>query len=354
MAESKKKPVAKKKAPAKKSVLTSGDAMLSDEQRQAFLDNVVNESAALSRVRKLTMNRSRVEIPRMTLGSRVLKQSLPAGTYIKGEVVKAPVTEYSSVVLSSSKLTLPWTVTEEFLEDNPNKTAAESMVMRLMGTQASNDLEDLMFNGDELSKDGLLRANNGIIKMATNRKKLAYGLRKKPVHESFRTMLRSLPIKYRKDASKLVFFVSPDTYIDYVYEISGKQSGLSNAFLTSLGSKPTYMDSEVVMSPFVPSGTMILTNPDNIIFGIEKDMKFRTSTEGAEAIKKDERFYALHIRCDFAIQNPDALVVGYAAPNITYQVVKKSKWAITAPFTFTYRNLVRKPSHKVARALSRL
>lgn len=352
MAAPKKKPTTKK-APAKKSLFTTaGDATLTDEQRQEFLDTAIGESSALSMIRRYTMGRSRVEIPRMTLGKRVLKASTNGGM-INAEMVRMEP-EYSSIVLTSSKLTLPWAITEEFLEDNPDKTAADSMVLRVMSTQASNDLEDLMFNGDELSKDALLKANNGIFKLAENRKKLTYGLRKKPVHQSFKTMLKTLPIKYRKDASKLVFFVGPNTFLDYVYEISGKQSGLSNAFLTSLGSNPTYMDSKVIMSPFIPDGKIVLTNPDNIIFGVEKEMKLRTSSQGAEAIKKDERYYALHLRCDFAIQNPDALVVGYAAPSITVQVVEKSKWAVTSPFKFTYRNLVRKPSRKVARVLNKL
>lgn len=352
MAAPKKKPAAKKstaKKATKKDPLfrSNADTMLNDEQRQNFIDNVVHESSLLASVRKYTMSRSRVEIPRMTLGTRVLKE---ASIGVTSEIIP----DYSAIVLTSSKLTLPWTITEEYLDDNPEGNAAEASILRMMGVTASNDLEDLLINGDESSNDNLLKANNGILKLATKHKKLKQGFKKKPTHFQFKDVLKALPVKYRREPKKLMFLVSPNTYLDYIYEISGKNTGMSNAFLTSLANEPTYMDIKVVANPFMPDGHIVLTNPDNIIFGIEKDMKLRTTTEGSTAIKNDERFYALHLRCDFAIQNADAFILGFPVDTNPLKAMRVAQRVVTTPFTGGYKWLVRKPSHKVARFLSKV
>jgi len=351
----KKKPVSKK-APVKKSdlktVLGSGDAFLTDEQRQTFIDNLLAQSDILRMARKVTMNRSRVEIPRMSIGSRVLKGSqLP--------IAAIPEVSYASVVLVSSRLTLPWTVTEEFFADNPDVDAsglsvAESRILNMMSIQAANDMEDVFINGDESSPDTLLHANDGILALATNRVRLKQGFRARTVTSSLKATLKSLPARYRKTPRDLVFIVSPNTWLDYVDELLPANKDLNNAILETLRENPTYCKIRLVPSPFMPDGEIVLTHPDNILFGIEREMKLRTTTEGAVAVKKDQRFYALHLRCDFQLQNPDALVRGTVVSTRLLTSVRKLKWAVVTPTKKLYKGLVRWPLHKIAGLLRKV
>jgi hypothetical protein len=63
------------------------------------------------------------------------------------------------------KMVLPWTVTGEFLEDNPNGEEAANMIAEAMKNQAINDLTDLIINGDEQSQDKLLLGMDGLRKL---------------------------------------------------------------------------------------------------------------------------------------------------------------------------------------------
>ena len=317
----------------------SAEVLLTDAERQFLVDRVVDESSLLKIARKLTMNRSRVEIPRMSLGSRVMRASHPGGHvetrqyYADGTPAYNPALpigpagqllesganehlvspEYSTVVLESSKLVLPWAITEEFLEDNPEQGRAEQRIATIMGVQAANDLKDLALNGDETSLDALLRANDGfLLQAAGGNVSAALG---NFTTNTFETVLRSLPTKYRRNLRQLRFIVHPDTWMDYVQSIAARQGNMADQYLSGLVGDPTYGGIPIMASPFMPTvvggtGQVLLTHPDNMIFGVERDMKMRKTMDGQNAIYNDERYYALHIRCDFVLQNIEATALG--------------------------------------------
>jgi HK97 family phage major capsid protein len=319
----------------------SAEVLLTDAERQFLVDRVVDESSLLKVCRKLTMNRSRVEIPRMSLGTRVMRSAQPGGHvetypyYAPGVPAHVPVLPagpagqqlesgaaehlvsptYSTVVLESSKLVLPWAITEEFLEDNPEQGAAEQRIATIMGIQAANDLEDLALNGDETSLDALLRANDGYLKQAAGAGgNISAGLGAFTTN-TFETIVRSLPTKYRRNFRQLRFIVHPDTWMDYVQSIASRQGNMADQYLSGLVGDPTYGGIPIMASPFMPAvsggtGQILLTHPDNLIFGVEREMKMRKTMDGQNAIYNDERYYALHIRSDFVIQNVEATALG--------------------------------------------
>ena len=326
----------------------SPEVLLTDAERQFIVDRVIDESSLLKMVRKLTMNRSRVEIPRMSLGSRVMRASHPGGHhestpyYGPGTPPFAPVLpngaggvnleavagnpavvggnhvisehlvspEYSTIVLESSKLVLPWAITEEFLEDNPEQGAAEQRIATIMGVQAANDLEDLALNGSQASADALLRANNGYLVQAAGASGNISAALGAFTTNTFETILRSLPTKYRRNVRQLKFLVHPDVWMDYVQSIAARQGNMADQYLAGLVGDPTYGGVPIMASPFMPVDQVLLSNPDNMIFGVERDMKLRKTMDGQNAIYNDERYYALHIRCDFKIQNIEATGLG--------------------------------------------
>lgn len=296
----------------------SGEVHLTDPERQFIVDTVVDESGLLKEIRRYNMNRSRVEIPRMSLGRRVL-QATNAGGHPEATIGVQQAPDFETIVLTSSKLTLPYTITEEFLEDNPEKGSAEQKIARLMAIQAANDLEDLAINGDEGSADPTLRANDGFIALANSlgANLVNYGGADAFDRYKLEDMLRALPTKYRRNVQQLRFYVGPNTWQDYVNSIADRQGAMADQYLAGLVGDPTYGGIPLRMSPFMPEedgvgnneSTIILTHPDNLIWGVERDMKLRKTVEGQSAIQGDQRFYALHIRCDFMIQNPEALVL---------------------------------------------
>lgn len=318
----------------------SAEVLLTDAERQFIVDRVIDESGLLKMMRKLTMNRSRVEIPRMSLGDRVMRAAHPGGHqesypyYAAGQPAYNPALpsapgslngaplgmetganehlvapEYSSVILESSKLVLPWATTEEWLEDNPEQGAVEQRIATIMGIQAANDLEDLALNGDESSTDGLLRANDGFLLQAATSGNVLNWASAAFTTDTLEQTVRQLDTKYRRNMRQLKFIVHPDRWMDYVQSIAARQGNMADQYLAGLVGDPTYGGIPLVQSPFMPVDQILLTHPDNFIFGVQRDMKMRKTMDGQNAIYNDERYYALHIRCDFVIQNAEAVVL---------------------------------------------
>ncbi len=69
---------------------TYGDAHLSDKESKEFMDGLVDNSRLLGAVRKYKMNRSRVEIPRIFVGS-ALTAGDPAGKKSGGKTTDKKV-----------------------------------------------------------------------------------------------------------------------------------------------------------------------------------------------------------------------------------------------------------------------
>lgn len=297
----------------------SAEVHLTDPQRKYLIDRVVNEATLLGMCRKYTMNRSRVEIPRMSVGTRLMRANVGGGHQESTTMGDRVAPDFESIVLTSSKLVLPWTITEEFLEDNPEKGAAEQLIADMMATQAANDLEDLACNGDEVSVDPLLRANNGFVKLAGSGNVKAFASAAFTT-DVFERTLRAMPTKYRnRDKSKLRYFVPFDIEMDYIQSLAARMGDAADAFLASgAASRPKYGGIPVVAIKYLPSNggagtnesTILLSDPDNLVWGVEREMKMRKTTEGKNALDFDERYYALHIRCDFLIQNTEAVVLG--------------------------------------------
>ena len=321
---------------------------LTKTQCDDLVNNIVDNSPVLKLVNKLYMNKSTVELPVM-LSDTILEAS-------KGGLEdRPPVDLNNAVTLYSTKLKLPWTVTAEFMENEPSKGYAEKRIQTVMNVQAGNDLEDIFINGDEDSTDILYRANDGVLKLSKNNHKVQVGIRGKAVTKMFEEVLRALPTKYRRNLRQLKFIVSPDMWMDYVMAIASRQGSMADQYLAGLVGSPTYGGVEVVASSFMPYGKFILTNPNNLIFGFENTIK-KTRTHDKE---NDEYNYLLDIRVDFAIQNPEALIVGIVTSTRTarlYNRINNSMFGrfILKPLGALYKLVVRKPARKLARLLNKL
>ncbi len=171
-----------------------------------------------------------------------------------------------------------------------------------MVLQAANDLEDLAINGDEASDDALLRANDGFLKLATQLR--VRTLRKREVtKKDIARAYQTIPAKYRKDASKYRAIIGPNAQMDLL--LAANQSTPRVLTETEVFGIPTFM------SPYVPEQSALVSTTDNLVFGIERAMVLRKTSEGREAVSRRETYYALHIRVDFLVQNKEAAVHVY-------------------------------------------
>lgn len=300
---------------------TNAPVHLTDAQRKFLLDRVINQATLLGMVRKYAMDRSAVAIPRMSVGTRIARSST-AGGHLESTTMGTRVApDFENIELKSSRIVLPWTISEEFLQDNPEQGAAEGLIADMMSTQLANDLEDLSVNGDEDSGDPLLHGNDGFTVLgASGNVKDFNGAAF--TSNTFEQMMRTMPQKYRnRDKAKLRFFVPGTMEMDWVQTLAARMGDNADAFLSSGGAEhPKYGGVPVVPIAYLPEDgnanggsneyTAYLTDPQNLVWGVQKDIQMRKTTEGKNAIDLNERYYALHIRCDFLIQNTEAFVLG--------------------------------------------
>ena len=64
-------------------------------------------------------------------------------------------------------------------------------------------------------------------------------------------------------------------------------------------------------------GTVLLTNPKNLIIVNSYSVKIRKTTEGKEAIMQDKRFYMIHYDLDPVIEEIDATAILKNLPAIS-------------------------------------
>lgn len=294
------------------------EATLTAAEAKFLVDTMVEESVLLKEVRRVVMGKPRVEIPRMFIDdSDAGLQASNAGGNLESTAGTEVGTEYNSVVLTSSKLVLPWTVTEEFFEDNPEGASVEQTIARLMGIRAANDLERLAINGDEGGAGPLLHANDGYIALINGQTPPAQILAVNApfTTDVFHQMWKAMPTRYKANPRNLRFYVGPNVWSDYIDALAARMGDNADRFLTDYNMDPMYKGIPVRMIPFMPDsgqvgeGTVILTDPKNLIWGVQRDMKLRKSIEGRQAITLDQRYFALMLRCDFEVQNPNAVVM---------------------------------------------
>ena len=302
----------------------SAEVHLTDAEREFIIDTVVDQSVLLGEVRKVQMRRSLVEIPKLAIGTRLMRATAAGGTPESTPPGASADVIFGSIKLQSAKTSLPWTLTEEFLEDNNEMAAAEAKIAKMMGVQAGNDLEDLALNGDVTSGDALLWANDGFYKLSAggNVVDFAGG---NFTRNTFNQAIRALPPKYRRNLRALRFYVGPNLWQDWVDSVAARQGNMADQYLAGLVADPTYggipirgiplVNEEITAASRSLAGAnnltdIMLTHPDNLIFGVQRDMKLRKTTEGKDAIERDERYYVLHLRTDFQVQNLEAVVLG--------------------------------------------
>jgi hypothetical protein len=207
----------------------------------------------------------------------------------------------SSVTLNSEHIYTSWSVTEEYLTDNPNPSA-ENSVINMMMTGLGHDFEDLALNGDVRSKDKLLCRSDGFRRLARRFRRVSL-LRRSINERDMAKALKSLDPQYRARPEKLVFLVGPNAWLDFVIN---RATPAVDTTLAGMEKPPTFRGVRLEMSVHMQDHHAILTNPDNLVFGIEREWKLRSTAEGRDAIEKDWRYYAAHFRVATAVQNREA------------------------------------------------
>ncbi len=260
----------------------------------------------------------------------------------------------SQIEYACTAVRLPWEITEETLRENIEGQNLEAIITNLMTTQLGVDLEDLYLNSDEDTGEAkafsatetyaagdcvtysgslyrfttahaagawtgtdaeeigeagdtdFLKVNDGWIKQLKNGGHVRDASSETAMSlDLFYKTLAQIPNKYNN--GKLRWLMSPRRAQEWELFLLNQVIGKGGAVPESIYNSPAKIPT--VQCPSLDDGTILLTDPKNLIVVNTYSMQIRKTTEGKEAIMQDKRFYVVHLDFDPIIEELDAAAI---------------------------------------------
>ena len=302
--------------------------LLNPEQSARFLDYMFDATVIGKVARTVRMKSDTTEIDRVGVGEKLMKLA----TEGDNTGVNSAVT-FSKISLTTKKLRLDWELSTESLEDNIEGPDLEDHIARMMATQAGNDIEDVLLNGNtSLSSDALYKAFDGVVKRAKAEAHVVDAAGAAISRAVFNSALKALPRKYKQRRTDLRFLAGSNLIQDYLYSTSQNiqnvnpqdiASGIIRGEVAPVSGPAGYVAPyafgipivEVPLLPETQTGTysspsgshgdVHLTFPNNVVIGVKRDVTvYRFFWP-----RKDSIEYTMYTRVGVQIEQADAWVV---------------------------------------------
>jgi len=302
--------------------------LLNPEQSARFLDYMFDATVVGKLARTVRMRADTTEIDRIGVGEKLMKLAAEAENTGSNAAV-----QFSKISLTTKKLRLDWELSTESLEDNIEGADLEDHIARLMATQAGNDLEDVVLNGDSSNTgDNLYKAFDGIVKIAKANGHVVDADGDTVSRAVFNNALKAMPRKYKQRRPDLRFLSGSNLIQDYLYSTSqniqnvnpqdiaasiirGDTAGLGGpagftapfAFGIPIVEVPLLKETQTgdYSGAAGSHGDIHLTFPNNVVIGIKRDVTvYRFFWP-----KKDSIEYTMFTRVGVQIEQADAWVV---------------------------------------------
>jgi len=296
--------IVNKAATIQTGTLTSG--LLNPEQARKFIQQTFEATNLGPLVRHEMRVAKTGEVDKIGIASRILRKKTENTDDGYRATVKTSQIEYSTTAVR-----LPWEITEETLRENIEGQNLEAIITNLMTTQLGIDMEDLYLNGDEdiATSDpdhDFLYINDGWIKQLKNGGHVYDASSETAMSlDLFYKTLAQIPNKYNN--GKLRWLMSPRRAQEWELFLLNQVIGKGGAVPDSIYTAPARISA--VECPSLDDGTIILTDPKNLIVVNTYGIQIRKTVEGKEAIMQDKRFYVVHLDYDPIIEELDATAI---------------------------------------------
>ena len=300
--------------------------LLNPEQSARFLDYMFDATVIGKVARTVRMRADTTEIDRMSVGEKLM--TLATEGTDSGS--NAAVT-FSKISLSTKKLRLNWELSTEALEDNIEGADLEDHIARLLATQAGNDIEDVVLNGDTtLTTDNLYKAFDGIVKKAKAHGNVVDAAGAEVSRALFNSALKAMPRKYKQRRADLRFLAGSNLIQDFLFKnsvtagtanpediassiIRGATPGLGGAagfvapfaFGIPIVEVPMLKEDQAGGAAGELRGDIHLTFPNNVVVGIKRDVTVYRFFQP----RKDSIEYTMYTRVGCQIEQANAWVV---------------------------------------------
>jgi hypothetical protein len=226
---------------------------LNDAQSDMFIDFVIDVTEMRGSVRTARFRNENLNIDKIGVGQRVT---------VPKEEARDPGTRFgvttSKVVLTPVELMTPFEISDNFGEHSIEGEDVEDTVVRIMATQAANDYEELMINGDVLGpaqieadllseggsttqvvKDTYLAKFDGWLRLldAGN----VYDAAGANIStQVFSEMIKKMPVKFRRTRRNLRFLMAMDLEQNWREKVSSRATAQGDRALVSSDKVPVF------------------------------------------------------------------------------------------------------------------
>jgi hypothetical protein len=302
--------------------------LLNPEQSARFLDYMFDATVIGKVARTVRMKSDTTEIDRVGVGEKLMKLATEGDNTASNAAVT-----FSKISLTTKKLRLDWELSTESLEDNIEGPDLEDHIARMMATQAGNDIEDVLLNGNtSLSSDALYKAFDGVVKKSKANGHVVDAAGAGLSRAVFNSALKALPRKYKQRRTDLRFLAGSNLIQDYLYSTSQNiqnvnpqdiASGIIRGEVAPVSGPAGYVAPyafgiPIVEVPLLPEtqagdyaqatgshGDVHLTFPNNVVIGVKRDVTvYRFFWP-----RKDSIEYTMYTRVGVQIEQADAWVV---------------------------------------------
>jgi len=240
-------------------------------QSNKFLDYVFDETWLRKIARTVKFKPESAKIDKIGVGRRVAMAKKSATDPGKRRKIST-----SAIELTPREIIVPFEIEDAFKEINIEGDNVEDHIIKMMATQAGNDVEELSIRGDILGeaalegdlfdggsttryiKDEFLALVNGWLRLADSGHQVDAG--GTAIESSiFGDLIKALPHKFSRDRSKLKFFCSPTLEQEYREKVSTRLTATGDAALMSKLNLTPY-GIELVPVPLWPDNPVVVEN----------------------------------------------------------------------------------------------
>ena len=278
-------------------------------QQAERLISMVFSNGILERLTTRRMRRTQADVAVMDLATRSLTR-VPQGQ-APADDQRIGANEHGTTLHALPVQLFPQ-IGLDWLRDNAENPNLVSEVESAFATRMEAELEDLAFNGiddtfvayDDAKPDttGWVTLNKGFIQVAKDSgdtKTAAIDPATNGWQEALKAARSALPDEYRPKAA---IFMNTGDADDYAFELGGHVTGTA---LTAESPLRRFLGMPILTSPYIPSGTVLVTPPKNLVFGLTTEIwQKKRWDDDARALR-----YVFDTACDYEIAVKQACVL---------------------------------------------
>jgi HK97 family phage major capsid protein len=282
--------------------LISNGGYLNPEQSNRFIQMVQDQPTVLKPARRVTMGGPKRYIEKIGFGSRILRKATASGVALEASKRAAPTT--GKIELVTDELIAEVNIPYDVLEDNIEKDNLEDTIMAQMAARTAIDLEEYFLLADTSSADEYLALTEGVLKRVTTH---TVGLSNAEVIDKavFKSLVKTMPPKYFRNKAAFRFFSSHQNEIDYRDTLADRQGNMGDSLVEGDRRVAAY-GVPVIPASMMPESKILLTNPQNLIWGIQRDIMIETDKD----IRARVYIIVLTLRVAIQIEEEEACVLG--------------------------------------------